>query len=119
MNLDPVVLAEKYVQEVRRDITQLGVKLSVVGLIASDDKPSLAYAKATKRKFDMAGISYDLRQLERLKVENAINAANQNPNVHGIFIYFPVFYNQHDDYLRNQVDFKKDIEAGSTYWTKK
>ena len=119
MNLDPVVLAEKYVQEVRRDITQLGVKLSVVGLIASDDKPSLAYAKATKRKFDMVGISYDLRQLERLKVENAINAANQNPNVHGIFIYFPVFYNQHDDYLRNQVDFKKDIEAGSTYWTKK
>jgi len=26
---------------------------------------------------------------------------------------------QQDDYLRNQVDFKKDIEAGSTYWTKK
>jgi len=117
--LDPAILAEKYVEEVRNDITHLGVKLNVVGLIASDDKPSLSYARATKEKFDTVGIDYDLRQVARLELENAINAANQEPGIHGIFIYFPVFNNQHDDYLRNQVDFMKDIEAGSTYWTRK
>ena len=118
-SLDPVVLAEKYVAGVRDDIRHLGIKPYVVGLIASADKPSLAYARATKQKFDKAGIDYDLRQVKRLELENAINAANQDPGIHGIFVYFPVFYNQRDDDLRNQVDFTKDIEAGSTYWTNK
>lgn len=117
--LDPAILAEKYLEEVCNDITHLGAELNVVGLIASDDKPSLAYARATKEKFDTVGINYDLRRVERLELENAINEANQAPGIHGIFIYFPVFNNQQDDYLRNQVDFKKDIEAGSTYWTQK
>jgi 5,10-methylene-tetrahydrofolate dehydrogenase/methenyl tetrahydrofolate cyclohydrolase len=117
--LDPATLAEKYIAEVHRDVLRLGVELNVVGLIASDDKPSLAYARATKQKFDTVGINYDLRQVERLELEAKINAANEDPHIHGIFIYFPVFYNPHDDYLRNQVNFRKDVEAGSTYWTKK
>lgn len=119
VSLNPSVLSEKYVQEIRDDIATLGVKIRVVGLIASTDKPSLAYAHATKAKFDNIGVDYDLRPVKRLSLEQEIDNANADPSIHGIFIYFPVFKNQQDDYLRNRVDFTKDIEAGSNYWTGK
>ncbi len=117
--LDPAILSEKYVQQVAEEIAQSGVKIKVVGLIASDDKPSLAYAGATKQKFDAIGIEYDLRHVERLELEKEIDLTNQDSSIHGIFIYFPVFNNQQDDYLRNRVDYRKDVEAGSNYWTGK
>ncbi len=117
--LDPAVLAEKYVQEVRNDVQELGASLRVIGLIASDDKPSMAYASATKEKFNDIGIDYRLLEVERLSLESEIRKANEDSSVHGIFIYFPVFNNEQDGYLRNLVDYRKDIEAGSLYWTRK
>jgi 5,10-methylene-tetrahydrofolate dehydrogenase/methenyl tetrahydrofolate cyclohydrolase len=117
--LDPAILSKKYVRLVSEEIARSEVKIKVLGLIASDDKPSLAYAGATKQKFDAIGIEYNLRHVERLELENEIDQANQDTSIHGIFIYFPVFNNQQDDYLRNRVDYRKDIEAGSNYWTGK
>lgn len=117
--LNPVKVAEKYISEVRTEIEKIDDKLKVVGLIASDDLPSLSYAKATRQKFDEVGIQYDLRKVERLDLEAEVMNANEDISVHGIFIYFPVFDNQQDAYLRNQVDYRKDIEAGSLYWTRK
>jgi methylenetetrahydrofolate dehydrogenase (NADP+)/methenyltetrahydrofolate cyclohydrolase len=117
--LDPAILSKKYVRQVSEEIARTDVKIKVLGLIASDDKPSLAYAGATKQKFDAIGIEYNLRHVERLELEKEIDQANQDTSIHGIFIYFPVFHNQQDDYLRNRVDYRKDIEAGSNYWTGK
>lgn len=117
--VDPASLAQKHVDAVREEITRDALKIRVLGLIATKDKPSLAYARATKKKFDNVGIDYDLQHIERLDLENAILDANADHTVHGIFVYYPVFHNQQDDYLRNQVDFRKDIEAGSIYWTQK
>lgn len=117
--VDPTDIARTYIDEVHREIQDYRLNINVLGLIASTDKPSLAYARATQRKFDSVGIHYDLRHVERLHLESAIEKANEDPEIHGIFIYFPVFHGQHDSYLANLVDYRKDIEAGSTYWTKK
>ena len=117
--MDPAILSKKYVRQVSEEIARSEVKIKVLGLIASDDKPSLAYAAATKQKFDAIGIEYNLRHVERLELEKEIDQANQDTSIHGVFIYFPVFNNQQDDYLRNRVDYRKDIEAGSNYWTGK
>jgi 5,10-methylene-tetrahydrofolate dehydrogenase/methenyl tetrahydrofolate cyclohydrolase len=119
LNLNPSSLAGRYIEETRIQLTSLPKKISVVGLIASDDKPSIAYARATQQKFDDIGIDYDLRNVRRLELESQILIINEDPEIHGVFIYFPVFNNQQDDYLRNLVDYRKDIEAGSTYWTQK
>ena len=119
LNLNPNQLAARYIEETRAQIEALGQQISVVGLIATDDKPSLAYARATQQKFDDIGIQYDLRNVRRLDLEAQIIEINEDPDIHGVFIYFPVFNNQQDDYLRNLVDYRKDIEAGSTYWTRK
>ncbi len=117
--LNPAAIAAQYIEQVKHDVEVLGHQINVAGLIASQDKPSIAYARATQKQFDDVGIHYDLRQIERLQLEEHITELNDNPQVHGIFIYFPIFQNQQDDYLRNMVDFRKDIEAGSRYWTKK
>lgn len=117
--LNPARVAEKYISEVKADVETIDDQLKAVGLIATDDLPSMSYAKATRQKFDEVGISYDLRKVERLDLEAEIMRANEDPSVHGIFIYFPVFNNQQDVYLRNLVDYRKDIEAGSLYWTRK
>lgn len=117
--IDPADIAGKYLSKLQQTVSEIGERISVVGLIASDDKPSVAYANATKRTFTEAGFGYELRHIERLDLENEIIRANNDPAVHGIFIYFPVFNNQEDNYLRNLVSFEKDIEAGSLYWTRK
>ncbi|MDZ7685125.1 MAG: tetrahydrofolate dehydrogenase/cyclohydrolase catalytic domain-containing protein [Gammaproteobacteria bacterium] len=116
---DPARVARSYVDQIAAEIADIDDHIKVIGFIASDDLPSLSYAKATRQKFSEVGIEYDLQSVERLALEDAIMAANADPAVHGIFIYFPVFHNQQDSYLRNLVDYRKDIEAGSMYWVSK
>ena len=56
LQLDPARVAEKYVAEVKVQVEGISTRIKVVGLIASHDKPSLAYARATQQKFDAIGI---------------------------------------------------------------
>lgn len=117
--VDPAEIAKKYLLQLKESVARLGKNMHVVGFIASDDQPSLSYANATRKVFTDAGFNYDLRRVKRLELEIEIIKANEDKEVHGIFIYFPVFSNQEDDYLRNLVHYTKDIEAGSLYWTRK
>jgi methylenetetrahydrofolate dehydrogenase (NADP+)/methenyltetrahydrofolate cyclohydrolase len=117
--VNPSDIATRYVEESKVAVRALGEKIHIVGFIASDDKPSIAYANATRRTFERAGFDYELRRVQRLALEDEIHRANDDPDVHGIFIYFPIFNNQEDNYLRNLVHYTKDIEAGSSYWTRK
>ncbi len=117
--VDPGPIADKYLNEIETSVRAISKQLNIVGFIATADKPSLVYANSTRATFTRVGFNYELRQVTRLDLEAAVLEANEDVNVHGIFIYFPVFKNQQDDYLRNLVDFTKDIEAGSVYWTRK
>ncbi len=119
MSVDPAPIAEKYLEASKAALARTGATPTIRGFIATADKPSIAYARTTRQTFNDAGFKYELHQLQRLELEAAIEEANRDENVHGIFIYFPVFNNQQDDYLRNLVDYRKDIEAGSQYWTRK
>jgi methylenetetrahydrofolate dehydrogenase (NAD+) len=117
--IDPAQFAQAYVDEVRAEVAAIDLPIKVVGLIARNDEPSLAYARATRRKFEEIGIDYELRPIARLDLEGEIQRANDDSGVHGVFIYFPIFHNEQDVYLRNLVDYRKDIEAGTHYWTRK
>jgi len=112
-------LANKYFLEAALSAKDLAEVPNVLALIASDDEPSLAYARATRQRFVQAGFKYELRNVNRLELEQEILRANDDPEIHGIFIYYPIFANRQDDFLRNQVHYTKDIEAGSQYWTRK
>jgi methylenetetrahydrofolate dehydrogenase (NADP+)/methenyltetrahydrofolate cyclohydrolase len=118
-SLDPAKVAQKYVDEVRTELKSLAQQLRVVGFVASDDLPSITYANATQQKFTDVGIAFDLQRIARLDLEDAIIRVNEDPEIHGQFVYLPVFNNEQDVILRNLVDFRKDIEGGSQYWTRK
>ena len=115
MIIDPAKIAKKYIDEVSKEIVAKKLNINMLGLIATKDKPSISYAKATQKKFADVGINYDLRRVARLELEQVIYEANRNPLIHGIFIYFPVFDNQQDNYLRNQVDYRKDDQRPCIY----
>lgn len=118
-SLDPAKVAQKYLDEVRNGLESLTETLSVVGFVTSDDLPSLTYANATQQKFTDVGIAYELRRIARLDLEDAIIEVNENSDIHGLFVYLPVFNNEQDVILRNLVDYRKDIEGGGQYWTRK
>jgi methylenetetrahydrofolate dehydrogenase (NADP+)/methenyltetrahydrofolate cyclohydrolase len=52
-------------------------------------------------------------------MEEAIFAANADPAIHGILIYYPVFGTEQDHYLKDLVDPSKDIEGLTTYWARR
>ena len=117
--IDPQLLAKKYLDEVSAALTDLHCQPQVIGLIATDDAPSMTYALAAKELFNEVGFRYDLQALQADALEDTILGANEAPDIHGIFIYFPVFRNDQDNDLRNLVHYTKDIEAGSQYWASK
>lgn len=117
--LDPAKVAEKYRREVREEIRLLHRPPKVILFLTTDNADSTTYAQYTQHACDDVGIDYELRRVARLDLEEAIVTANQDDSIHGIFNYWPVFNNEQDGYLRNQVDFKKDIEGLCLYWTRK
>ncbi|MFZ9127468.1 MAG: hypothetical protein ACO20O_00175, partial [Pseudomonadales bacterium] len=66
---DPQTLAERYFHEAATDVAECPKRPRVLGLIASTDKPSLAYARATKQRFLDVGMDYELEHQSRLDLE--------------------------------------------------
>ena len=115
----PRVVAERYRAEIRQEIRALGTQLKVVGFLAGDYGPSLTYAEYTKSACEELGIAYELRTSSRLELEQAIVEANEDPSVHGIMVYYPIFGNEQDRYLKDVVDYRKDIEGLHSFWIRK
>ena len=55
-SLDPKILAKHYVKTTRTIVETLSARPKVLGLIASKDEPSLAYARATQQRFIETGM---------------------------------------------------------------
>mmetsp|Transcript_19712 Transcript_19712/g.47601 ORF Transcript_19712/g.47601 Transcript_19712/m.47601 type:complete len:385 (-) Transcript_19712:152-1306(-) len=91
----------------------------LVGLLANKDPAAKKYAEWTGKACRADGLRYELRVLDDpIDVESALIDANEDPRVHGIIVYYPIFGQQesfsgvsHDDYLRDSVSFKCDVEG--------
>ena len=119
MLVSPEIVASRYRAEIVHEIRALGVQLKVVGFLSGDYGPSLTYANYTKKACEDLGINYELREVSRLDIENAITEANADDSIHGIMLYYPVFGNEQDSYLKDLVDYRKDIEGLNSYWIRK
>ncbi|GMH64771.1 hypothetical protein TrST_g1220 [Triparma strigata] len=90
----------------------------LVGLLATSDPAAESYANWTKKAFEEDGLRYEVRKIEEQHVEEALAQCNDDPNVHGIIVYYPIFGltpsysgSSHDDYLRDSVSVQKDVEG--------
>jgi methylenetetrahydrofolate dehydrogenase (NADP+)/methenyltetrahydrofolate cyclohydrolase len=116
--IDPADVAAGFRAEIRAEVAALPEPLTLVGILADEHRPSRTYAEYTRKGCADVGVRFELREVKRLDVEGAIRAANADPGVHGILIYYPVFGTQQDGYVRDLVDPGKDIEGLHTFWVR-
>ena len=83
----------------------------LVSFLGNDDPEALVYAKMTRRACESNGVRFELRQVDKFDLESQVIAANSDPNVHGILVYYPVFGGSVDDYLRDVISLEKDVEG--------
>lgn len=117
--LDPSQIARKFRQEIKETVQHLSAPIRIVGLLSTHVGPAVIYANYMREGFEDIGISFELREVPRLRLESEILATNSDSSVHGMFVYYPVFGGEQDVFVRNLVDFRKDIEALNFYWLKK
>lgn len=79
----------------------------------------MTYASYTKTGCDDVGIAFEIRHEHKLKMDAAVEAANADKNVHGIIVYYPVATAEHDHYIKDLVDPRKDIEGLNSYWARR
>lgn len=117
--LDPSDIARQYRDELRERLQSSRHRLKLVGFLSSEFSPSKTYASYTKAGCDDVGLDFELRHSDRLGLEAAIDAANGDPSVHGIMVYYPIFGGEQDRYLKDLVDVRKDIEGMNSFWARK
>jgi methylenetetrahydrofolate dehydrogenase (NADP+)/methenyltetrahydrofolate cyclohydrolase len=117
--LDPSDIARQYRGEVRERVKTRGRKLKLVGFLSSESSPSKTYASYTQAGCEDVGIDFELRHPGRLGLEAEVDAANADPSVHGIIVYYPIFGGEQDRYLKDLVDVRKDIEGLNSFWARK
>jgi len=83
----------------------------LVTFLANADPAAVTYAKMTKRACERNGVRFELREVDKFQLEEAVIAANEDPSVHGILVYYPVFGGNVDDYLRDVISYEKDVEG--------
>ena len=121
--IDAGSIAKPFREEVRAQVQILkdsGIDAPLlVGLLANTDPAAKKYAEWTGRACRADGIRYELRQIDDpIDVETALRDANDDPRVHGIIVYYPIFGQvesfsgeSQDDYLRDTVSYKCDVEG--------
>ncbi|MEM1348400.1 MAG: bifunctional methylenetetrahydrofolate dehydrogenase/methenyltetrahydrofolate cyclohydrolase [Myxococcota bacterium] len=117
--LDPDEISKSFLETIREEVEDLSGDVKIVGLLANDDRPARVYAKYTARGSERVGIGFELRELPRLELEREILAINEDPSVHGVMVYYPIFGVERDNTLKDLLDPRKDIEGLSTYWLRR
>lgn len=116
--IDPSAVAAEFRKALREEIAALPTPLRLLGLISGQHGPAQTYAEYTRRGCEEVGVSFELKSVARLEAEASVAAANADPNVHGVLIYYPIFGTERDRYLRDSVDPGKDIEGLHSFWSR-
>ncbi|CAG8631576.1 10186_t:CDS:2 [Paraglomus brasilianum] len=104
-------IATGHIEELKKPISSRGISPKLVGFLANDDPAAAKYAEWTAKSCQETGVTFELRECKREDLENKIITANEDPSVHGIMVYYPVFGNRQDQYIQNVVDVAKDVEG--------
>lgn len=98
-------------------------KPNLFGILASDDYESIQYSKNIQNICKKVGINFEVEKVHKLNVESYIKWANNDLDIDGIIIFYPIFGEiEHidggtmDDYLKELVNYKKDVEGLSHHY---
>ncbi|CAB9496153.1 Methylenetetrahydrofolate dehydrogenase [NAD(+)] [Seminavis robusta] len=122
IKVDASVIAKPFREEIQAKVAAWkseGVDAPLlVGLLANEDPAAKKYAEWTGKACRNDGLRYELRTCQPLDVEATLLDANDDPRVHGIIVYYPIFGQEEsfsgasqDDYLRDSVSHQCDVEG--------
>jgi len=123
IKVDAAVIAKPFRQEIQDKVMawkEQGVEAPLlVGLLANQDPSAKKYAEWTGKACRNDGLRYELRTVDDpIDMEATLLDANDDPRVHGIIVYYPIFGQEEsfsgasqDDYLRDTVSHKCDVEG--------
>jgi 5,10-methylene-tetrahydrofolate dehydrogenase/methenyl tetrahydrofolate cyclohydrolase len=119
--VNPGPVAAGYREEIAAQVAELaagGRELRLIGLLSQDDGPAATYARYAVAGAQQVGIRMDVRHVAPGAVHHAIAEANVDPDVDGIFLYYPLVDRDEDRWLRELVDPRKDIEGMHSFWSR-
>ncbi|GFZ47479.1 Methylenetetrahydrofolate dehydrogenase [NAD(+)] [Saitozyma sp. JCM 24511] len=94
----------------------------LVGILATSKEDARTYAEFTKKACEQIGINFELRLVGEARVgldgegvgidvEEAVLEANDDVEVDGIMVYYPIYGGRQDQYLQSVVSPQKDVEG--------
>ncbi|WWD21090.1 hypothetical protein CI109_105571 [Kwoniella shandongensis] len=94
----------------------------LVGILATKKEDARTYAEFTKKACQQIGINFELRLVGEaregldgegvgIEVEEAILEANEDNEVDGIMVYYPIYGGRQDQYLQSVLSPQKDVEG--------
>ncbi|KAK6532955.1 NAD-dependent 5,10-methylenetetrahydrafolate dehydrogenase, variant 2 [Arthrobotrys megalospora] len=104
-------VAKGLLDEVQISLKTLQRKPKLVGFLANEDPASRTYAERTGQTCEEYGLDFELREVDKDELEEAILAVNEDDSVDGGIIYFPVFGTKQDQYLQQILHTSKDVEG--------
>ncbi|KAK6336374.1 NAD-dependent 5,10-methylenetetrahydrafolate dehydrogenase [Orbilia brochopaga] len=104
-------IAKGLLEEVQASLKTLQHSPKLVGFLANSDPAARMYADWTARSCAENGFDFELREVDKEELEEAVIAANSDKAVDGAIIYFPVFGTRQDQYLQQLLDITKDVEG--------
>ncbi|KAG9288074.1 hypothetical protein G9A89_017669 [Geosiphon pyriformis] len=84
-------IAQGYRDEVKNIIASRGFRPTLVGFLANKDPAAVKYAEWTAKSCSDIGINFKLRKCDREELEGRIMEANEDKDVDGMMIYYPVY----------------------------
>ncbi|CAP67795.1 uncharacterized protein PODANS_1_16780 [Podospora anserina S mat+] len=109
-------IAKKMLAEVQSTLSaiQLPRRPTLSAFLANDDPHAYQYAEWSKKTCEEQGFSFNLVKVDKESLEEAIIAANNDPEVDGILVYYPIWpanQGHQDRYIQETVSLAKDVEG--------
>ncbi|KYK60672.1 methylenetetrahydrofolate dehydrogenase [Drechmeria coniospora] len=110
-------IAKGLLAEVKETLARVqvpnGAEPTLAAFLANGDPAAVKYAEWSKKTCEENGFKFDLRTVDKESLEEEIMRANEDDDIDGTIVYYPVFPQNpiHDKYVQETVDLSKDVEG--------
>ena len=104
-------IAKKLLSEVHSDLRTVSRAPRLHGFLANKDPAAKMYADWTAKTCAENGFTFILHEVDREDLEDELRSANQDDDVDGLIVYYPVFDSTRDRTLQWTVSLYKDVEG--------
>lgn len=116
-------MARAYCKEVKLEAKRNKYKHKprILGILApaAGDAASIVYARILHQACQDVDFELGLVRNELEDIQQRIDEANEDPAIHGIFVFYPIFKDERDKQLKDRIARDKDIEGLSRFWSEK